>query len=122
MVGLGDGAGGGDGGGVGGGGGWELQQRHGRLLKDNEAISRAWECLLLWRISILGWAFEQERGKKKRKRKGFQEVQVTYNIKIHSSYEIKDLVDTDVRNIVCDPPIAPINHLCRGLLYARCWV
>ena len=36
---------------------------------------------------------------------------------------IKDLVDTDVRNIVCDPPIARIDHICRGLLYAHCcWV
>ena len=52
----------------------------------------------------------------------FREVEVTYNIKIHSSYEIKILVNTDVRNIVCDPPIARINHICRGLLYARCWV
>ena len=33
-LGLGDGTGDGEGGGVGGGGGWELQQRHGRLLKD----------------------------------------------------------------------------------------
>ena len=36
--------------------------------------------------------------------------------------KIKDLVDTDVRNIVCDPPIARISQICRGLLYARCWV
>ena len=36
--------------------------------------------------------------------------------------KIKDLVDTDVRNVVCDPPIARINQICRGLLYARCWV
>ena len=47
---------------------------------------------------------------------GFEEVYVTYNIKV------EDLVDTDVRNIVCDPPIARINHICRGLLYGRYWV
>ena len=46
------------------GGGWELQQRHGWLWNDNEAISRAWKCLLLWRISILGGAFKQERARK----------------------------------------------------------
>ena len=45
------------------------------------------------------------------------------NIEIHSGYEmIKDLVDTDVRNIACDPPIARIYHICTGLLYARCGV
>ena len=60
VLGLGDGAGGGEGGGVGVGGGWELQQRHGRLRNDNEAISRAWKCLLLWPISIVGGAFMQE--------------------------------------------------------------
>ena len=43
-------------------------------------------------------------------------------VEIHPSYEIKDLVNTDVRNIVCDPPIARINRVCRGLLYARCRV
>ena len=43
------------------------------------------------------------------------------NKKIHSSDEIKGLVDTDLRNFVCDPPIARINRICRGLLYARCW-
>ena len=77
VLGLGDGAGGGEGGGVGGGGEWELQQRHGRLLNDNEAISRAWKCLLLWRISILGGAFEQERARNKKRGgsgKDFQEV------------------------------------------------
>ena len=36
--------------------------------------------------------------------------------------KIKDLVDTDVCNIVCDPSIARINHICRGIVYARCWV
>ena len=45
-----------------GGGGWK--QRHGWLLKDNKMIFSAWRCLLLWRISILGGAFEQERAKK----------------------------------------------------------
>ena len=54
VLGLGDGAGGGKGGGVGGGGGWKLQQRHGRLQNDNEAISRAWKCSLLRRVSISG--------------------------------------------------------------------
>ena len=37
------------------------------------------------------------------------------NTYMHSSYEIKDLVDTDFRNIVYDPPVARINHICRGL-------
>ena len=76
VLGLGDGAGGGEGGGVGSGGAWELQQRHGRLKNDNETISRAWKCLLLWRISILGGAFKQEKARKKKKKKerGVQEV------------------------------------------------
>ena len=59
---------------LGSGGGWELQQRHGRLLKDNEAISRAWKFSLLWRISILGEAFEQERASKKKGGGGVQEI------------------------------------------------
>ena len=29
-------------------------------------ISRAWRCLLLWRISIIGGEFEQERARKKK--------------------------------------------------------
>ena len=61
----GDGAGGGEEMGFGGGDGWELQQRHGRLKNDNEAISRAWEGLLLWRISILGGALKQAKARKK---------------------------------------------------------
>ena len=66
VLGLGDGAGGGEGRGVGGGGRWQLQQRHGRLYNDNQAISRGWKCLLLWRILILfGGAFEKERARKK---------------------------------------------------------
>ena len=65
MLGLGDGAGGGEGGGVGGGDRWELQQRHGWLYNDNEAISRAWNRLLLWRILMLvGRLSEREQGKK----------------------------------------------------------
>ena len=70
VLGLGDGADGGEGGGVGGVGGWESQQRHGRLQNDNEAISRAWKCLLLWRISILGGAFEQEKARGDKKERG----------------------------------------------------
>ena len=50
---------------LGAGGGWELQHRHRRLQNDNEVISSAWKCLLLWRISILGEAFEQEKARKK---------------------------------------------------------
>ena len=46
---------------------------------------------------------------------GFQEVRVTYNIKIHSSCEIKDLVETHLCKVVCDTPIARIDHICRGL-------
>ena len=65
VLGIGDGAGGGEGGDV--GGGVELEQRHGWLQKDNEVISTAWKCLLLWQISMLGGAFEQEgAGKRKR--------------------------------------------------------
>ena len=67
VLGLGDGVGGGKGGGVGGGVGWELQQRRGRPCNNNEAISRAWKCLLLWRILILGGAFKQEKAKVKKK-------------------------------------------------------
>ena len=70
VLGLSDGAGGEKGGGVGGGGGEELQQRHGRLKNDTEATSRAWKCLLLWRISILGGAFEREEAKKTKKHGG----------------------------------------------------
>ena len=47
-------------------GGWELQQRHGRLLNDNEVISRAWKCLFLRRISILSGAFEEGKVRKKK--------------------------------------------------------
>ena len=64
-------------------------------------------------------------GKKKKGVAGggrFQEVKVRYKIKIHSSFEIKDLVDTDLCKMLCDPPVARINDICRGLLYARCWV
>ena len=56
----------GEGGGVGDGGGWELQQRHGRLWNDNEAISRASKCLILWWISIVGGAFEQQEATEKK--------------------------------------------------------
>ena len=59
VKGLGDGAGGGE---RGGGGGWEWQQRHGWLLKDNEVISSAWKCLLLWRVSVLGGALSKGGG------------------------------------------------------------
>ena len=34
--------------------------------KDNDVISIAWECLLLWPISIVDGAFEQKGGKKER--------------------------------------------------------
>ena len=36
-------------------------------------ISRAWQCLLLWRISILGGAFEQERARKENKEREMRE-------------------------------------------------
>ena len=36
--------------------------------------------------------------------------------------EIEDLVETHLCNIVCDTPIVRINHICRGLLHARCKV
>ena len=32
--------------------------------KDNDVISTAWRCLLVWPISIVGGAFEQTRQKK----------------------------------------------------------
>ena len=32
--------------GVGGGGEWDLQQRHGRLYKDNKTTSRAWQVFI----------------------------------------------------------------------------
>ena len=44
----------------------EMQQRHGRLLNDNEAISRAWKCLFLWRITILGGAFKRKEAREKK--------------------------------------------------------
>ena len=70
---LGDGAGGGEGGGVGGGVGVGNCSSG---LGGSRKISRAWKCLLLWRISILGGAFEHERARKKKKRgvcvKGFK--------------------------------------------------
>ena len=86
-------------------------------------ISRAWKCLLLWRISILGEAFEQERARKK-KWEGGEGGRCRSHVilKTNFSYEIKDLVETHLGNIVCDTPIARINHICRGLLYARCRV
>ena len=40
----------------------------------------------------------------------------------YNNIKITDLVDTDVRNIVCDPSVARINHISRGFLYARCWI
>ena len=58
-----------------------------------------------------GESAEKKRGGAGGEGEGFQEVWVTYNIKIHSSFKIKDLVDSDLRNIVCDPPIARINHV-----------
>ena len=71
--------------------------------------------------------FEQGRaGKKERKgevggEKGFQDKRFrSHNFKIHSSCEIKDLVETHICKIVYDTPIARINHLCRGLLYTWC--
>ena len=47
-------------------------------LKDNEAISRAWKCLLLWRISILGGAFKQEEAREKKKKKKKWRVYTRY--------------------------------------------
>ena len=36
-------------------------------------ISRAWKSLILWRISILDQAFQQERAKKKKRGMGGEE-------------------------------------------------
>ena len=68
---------------------------------------------------------EKKRNKKKKKMGGkvFKRFRSRIILKYTpASYEIKDLVDTDLRKILCDPPIARIDHICRGLLYARCWV
>ena len=43
-----------------GGGGGGLQQRHRWLYRDDEVISSAWKCLVLWQISMSGGAVEQE--------------------------------------------------------------
>ena len=66
---------------VGAAAGGGLQQRHAWFLEYNEVISSARKCLLLWQISILGGAFEQERVGKEEKLKrrnggggGFLEV------------------------------------------------
>ena len=49
-----------------GGRGLELLHRHGWLQKGNEVISSAWKCILVWQISTLSWAFEQERAGEKK--------------------------------------------------------
>ena len=69
----------------------------------------------VWWISILlGVAFKLEKTRRKEEKrneksrgggggrgsKGFRSHTSKYNIKIPSRYEIKDLVDTDLRNIV----------------------
>ena len=51
-----------------------MLQRHGRLYNDNEAISRAWKCLLLWRISILGGAFRQKKAKRREEEEKIEEA------------------------------------------------
>ena len=33
-------------------------------------ISRAWKCLILWRISTVGGAFKQEKAREKKKKGG----------------------------------------------------
>ena len=41
-------------------------------------------------------------------------------LNFYKNIKIKDLVDTDVRNIVCDPLIARTDHICIiGLWYTR---
>ena len=47
-------------------------------------------------------------------------AELLYNIIIHSSCEMKGLVEIHLCDIGCDTPIARIDHKCRGLLYARC--
>ena len=92
-------------------------------------MSRAWKCILLWRTSILGGAFKQERAREKKRGGAGAGERVFQRIRSHiilkytpSSYEIKDLIETHLANIVCDTPIARMNRICRGLLCARCWV
>ena len=41
---------------------------------DNEAISRACKCLLLWWISIFGGAFKQEKARRREKKKKKKEA------------------------------------------------
>ena len=51
---------------------------------------------------------------------GFQEVYVTYNNIIHSSCEIKDLVDTHLCKIVCDIYIKNISSRLFVYIIAAC--
>ena len=39
---------------------------------------------------------------------------------IHSSCEIRDVVENDCCKRLPDTPVARITHICRVLLYARC--
>ena len=66
VLGLGDRAGGGEGGGVGRGGGQWMKSTSWRARKIMTLYQLRTKCLLLWPISIVGGAFEQKGGKKKK--------------------------------------------------------
>ena len=65
MLRRGDRAGGGEGGSVGGAGGRMNETHFMDGYKDNDVISMAKRCLLLWPISIVGGPFKRKGAKKK---------------------------------------------------------
>ena len=53
-------------------------------LEDNEVISSAWKCLLLWQISMLGGAFDQQGAVKK----GGAGGRVFKRFRSHRTYQV----------------------------------